>query len=278
MNDLQQISLCLKQVTNRSLLLIDEFGKGTIENGLSLFALYFPSHLLAGWRLTPSSFGIDGIGLACGILEHLLNLTETPKVIAATHFHEIFENGFLAPRPRLQLGHMEVRVSEESRDVEDQITYLYKSEHPASFFLTKCMERIRLIRALQQLPVRSKWQKFRNNVRTDCIYPFFFSYWPPSDIHTWWSCAAMNGINQTIVTRGENLIAACATLSAEETKALEEAVWNHPQFEATMIFISDWFLCKQDALARRFLEVDMSDDNRINPGSILESLFEGPGE
>lgn len=48
MNDLQQISLCLKQVTNRSLLLIDEFGKGTIENGLSLFALYFPSHLLAG--------------------------------------------------------------------------------------------------------------------------------------------------------------------------------------------------------------------------------------
>lgn len=59
----------------------------------------------------------------------------------------------------------------------------------------------------------------------------------------------MNGINQTIVTRanelaslsarGENLIAACATLSVEETKALEEAVWNHPQFEATMIFISD---------------------------------------
>ena len=152
MNDLQQISLCLKQVTNRSLLLIDEFGKGTIENGPSSYT----SYLLGGWKLKPSSFGKDGIGLACGILEHLLNLTETPKVIAATHFHEIFENGFLAPRPRLQLGHMEVRVSEESRDVEDQITYLYKSEHPASFFLTKCMERIRLIRALQQLLVRSK--------------------------------------------------------------------------------------------------------------------------
>lgn len=50
------------------------------------------------------------------------------------------------------------------------------------------------------------------------------------------SCAALNGINQTIVTRanelaslsarGENLIAACATLSTGETRALEEAVWR----------------------------------------------------
>lgn len=35
MNDLQQISLCLKQVTHRSLVIIDEFGKGTNESGLS---------------------------------------------------------------------------------------------------------------------------------------------------------------------------------------------------------------------------------------------------
>ena len=48
------------------------------------------------------------------------------------------------------------------------------------------------------------------------------------------SCAAINGINQVIVARanelaslsarGENLIAACATLTTEETQALEEAV------------------------------------------------------
>jgi len=47
-------------------------------------------------------------------------------------------------------------------------------------------------------------------------------------------CAAINGIHQAVVTRanelaslsarGENLIAACATLTAEETQALEEAV------------------------------------------------------
>jgi DNA mismatch repair ATPase MutS len=69
---------------------------------------------------------IDGIGLACGIFEYLLNRQSPAKVIAATHFHEIFENSFLARRPQLQLGHMEVQVSEEFEEVADQITYLYK--------------------------------------------------------------------------------------------------------------------------------------------------------
>ncbi|GIJ83914.1 mutS protein msh5 [Aspergillus pseudoviridinutans] len=188
MNDLQQISFDLKQVTERSLLLIDEFGKGTNES--------------------------DGIGLACGILEHLLNLEDAPKVIAATHFHEIFENGFLQPRPRLQLGHMEVRISGEARHVEDQITYLYN------------------------------FRPGRSNKSFGTI------------------CAAMNGISQTIVdranelaalsARGENLIAACATLSAEETETLAEA----------------------DVLARRFLGWDLS-NTRDADGlrDMLVSLF-----
>lgn len=69
---------------------------------------------------------LDGIGLACGVLEHLLNLEDPPKVIAATHFHEIFENDFLPLRPGLQLGHMQVKLCEKSQQVEDQVTYLYK--------------------------------------------------------------------------------------------------------------------------------------------------------
>ncbi|GLA02787.1 mutS protein msh5 [Aspergillus niger] len=160
MNDLQQLSFDLKQVTGHSLLLIDEFGKGTNEN--------------------------DGIGLACGVLENLLNREDAPKVIAATHFHEILANEYLKPRPQLQLGHMEVRVHEEPGEAEDQITYLY-------------------------------------NFRTG-----------RSDQSFGTICAAMNGISQTIVdraneiaalsARGENLIAACAVLSAQETQALEDAV------------------------------------------------------
>lgn len=73
----------------------------------------------------------DGIGLACGILNHLLNLEDAPKVIAATHFHEIFENDLLEPHPRLQLGHMEVKVCEEFQQVEGQVTYLYKFVQPS---------------------------------------------------------------------------------------------------------------------------------------------------
>lgn len=66
---------------------------------------------------------LDGIGLACGILKYLLERYDAPKVLAATHLHEILENGFLQAGPRLHLGHMEVQLSE---DKEEQITYLYK--------------------------------------------------------------------------------------------------------------------------------------------------------
>ncbi|PYH68173.1 MutS family protein MSH5 [Aspergillus vadensis CBS 113365] len=192
MNDLQQLSFDLKQVTGRSLLLIDEFGKGTNEN--------------------------DGIGLACGVLEHLLNREDAPKVIAATHFHEILANGYLKPRPQLQLGHMEVRVHEESGEADDQITYLYN---------------FRLGRSDQSFGT---------------------------------ICAAMNGISQTIVdradeiaslsARGENLIAACAVLSAQETQALDDA----------------------DRLARRFLSLDLSAPCDVKlMRDRLEKLFDGSG-
>lgn len=62
MLELQQISLALSLATRRSLLLIDEFGKGTASS--------------------------DGAGLACAVMEYLLKLgSERPKVIGATHFH-----------------------------------------------------------------------------------------------------------------------------------------------------------------------------------------------
>jgi DNA mismatch repair protein MSH5 len=65
MIDLQQISLALSLATRRSLLVIDEFGKGTESS--------------------------DGAGLACAVMEHLLKLgDERPKVIGATHFHGEF--------------------------------------------------------------------------------------------------------------------------------------------------------------------------------------------
>ncbi|KAH7403355.1 muts domain V-domain-containing protein [Cadophora sp. MPI-SDFR-AT-0126] len=117
MIDLQQIALALSVATNRTLLVIDEFGKGTNSS--------------------------DGAGLCCGVLEYLLSLgVHRPKVLAATHFHEIFENGYLQDKTNLSFGHMEVRVDEAAEAAEDQVTYLYNfvpSRSNSSFGTTCAM-------------------------------------------------------------------------------------------------------------------------------------------
>lgn len=115
MIDLQQASVALNMATRRSLLIVDEFGKGTES--------------------------YDGAGLAAGVFEHLLQRgPECPKVIGATHFHEIFESGFLPPRPALGFGHMEVQVDDAQSVVENQITYLYnlRPGRSASSYGTMC--------------------------------------------------------------------------------------------------------------------------------------------
>lgn len=101
MIDLQQVAMALNLATRRSLVIIDEFGKGTDSN--------------------------DGAGLAAGVFQYLLSLgNESPKVVAATHFHEIFEQGLLDEHPQLAFGHMEVRVDKHANSTDERVTYLYK--------------------------------------------------------------------------------------------------------------------------------------------------------
>ena len=115
MIDLQQISVALNLATRRSLVVIDEFGKGTES--------------------------YDGAGLAAGVFEHLLQRgADSPKVLGATHFHEIFETGFLRPRASLSFAHMQVRVDASASELDNQITYLYnyRPERSNSSFGTSC--------------------------------------------------------------------------------------------------------------------------------------------
>ncbi|KAF2131755.1 hypothetical protein P153DRAFT_429981 [Dothidotthia symphoricarpi CBS 119687] len=165
MIDLQQISLALNLATRRSLLIIDEFGKGTESS--------------------------DGAGLACAVMEHLISLgNERPKVIGATHFHEIFEMGFLKPRPALAFGHMEVRVDSEASEVNDQITYLYnfRDGRSTSSFGTCCA-------AMNGVPAEIVQRA------EDLIL---------------------------IAMRGEDLVSACCQMPEEEAAELEEAVSQFP--------------------------------------------------
>lgn len=115
MIDLQQASVAVAHATRHSLIIIDEFGKGTES--------------------------YDGAGLAAGVFEHFLQRgDECPKVLGATHFHEIFETGFLAPRPSLAFAHMQVQVDTDAEDVESQVTFLYNLclERSTSSFGTSC--------------------------------------------------------------------------------------------------------------------------------------------
>lgn len=162
--DLQQVSVALNLATRRSLVVIDEFGKGT------------DSH--------------DGAGLAAGVFEHLLQRgAECPKVLAATHFHEIFESGFLPPRPALSFAHMEVKVDTEASEVDDQITYLYnyRPERSNSSFGTCCAA--------------------MNGVDRDIVE------------------RAEKLI--LLAARGEDLVEACAALPQDELAELQDAVSSH---------------------------------------------------
>jgi DNA mismatch repair protein MSH5 len=99
--DLKQAAFAMNFGTRRSLFVIDEFGKGTsAESGAALFGAYL--HFLLG------------LG------------SEKPKVLAGTHFHEVFEHGILQPSKDLAFAHMDTHVDMEAEDPRDKVTFLYR--------------------------------------------------------------------------------------------------------------------------------------------------------
>ncbi|KAJ6508696.1 muts domain V-domain-containing protein [Mycena sanguinolenta] len=140
MIDLNQVSLALRNSTARSLILLDEFGKGTLSTG------------------SYASSGFYGAGLFCGVLKHLINRgPNCPKVLAATHFHDVFREELLDPDTiPLTFLHMQVMFTSSSGQILDganaesthdlkkgeKITYLYRVAEGLSLdsHAAKCAE------------------------------------------------------------------------------------------------------------------------------------------
>ncbi|WIA22147.1 hypothetical protein OEZ85_004483 [Tetradesmus obliquus] len=88
MADLGQVSTILHRATSRSLVLLDEFGKGTLTS--------------------------DGVGLLASILQHYTAQPVPPMLLACTHFVELLGPEVLPPHPQLQLCTMQVLVAGRS--------------------------------------------------------------------------------------------------------------------------------------------------------------------
>eukprot|EP00899_Mesostigma_viride_P028708 jgi/Mesvir1/9021/Mv21306-RA.1 len=72
MIDLHQMASMTRNATSRSLLVIDEAGKGTLNS--------------------------DGVGLLCSLLHHFAQLDPCPKVLCCTHFSEVYDETNLPPQ------------------------------------------------------------------------------------------------------------------------------------------------------------------------------------
>jgi DNA mismatch repair protein MSH5 len=113
--DLRQMGFAAKSWTRKSLVLVDEFGKGT--------------------KLE------DGAGLMAAFIDHCISQgPDAPRLLVATHSHEIFEGNYLGGHTSYTLAHMDVRLNLHAGVAAGQVLYLYKLQpgKSTSSFGTLC--------------------------------------------------------------------------------------------------------------------------------------------
>lgn len=99
--DLGQLLRLIQHSTSRSLLVIDEFGKGTNPD--------------------------DGSGLLAACISHFQSMSsKAPRCLLATHLREYFEGVHFFPNQDLQLAHLKVAGTLDSNIAGASITYLFQ--------------------------------------------------------------------------------------------------------------------------------------------------------
>ncbi|KAL9558568.1 hypothetical protein PS6_001210 [Mucor atramentarius] len=124
--DLQQINRALQNATCQSLVVIDEFGKVSLQPN---------SATAAGTDIS------DGSALFCSVLGYFLSKgDQCPKIIASTHFHDLICKNILSAQDGITLSQTEIMSqniqnkdnsnegphSESVPNKEDEVVFLYR--------------------------------------------------------------------------------------------------------------------------------------------------------
>ncbi|KAF8442923.1 DNA mismatch repair protein MutS [Boletus edulis BED1] len=213
MIDLNQVSFALRNCTSKSLILLDEFGKGTVAT--------------------------DGAGLFCGVLNHLLNRgQDCPKVLVASHFHEVFRKDLLDPHKLpITFVHMQVLFASSTGDVlnADGVGGSDSGEESSISRVPKPGEKIMyLYRVAPGLSLSSHAAQ----------------------------CAAIFGLPRRVVARAQYVSELLA--KHELGKLLEENMTDEELLD----------LQAAEEVARRFLEWDLTSDEAIYQTGVKARLAE----
>ncbi|KAG6377088.1 muts domain V-domain-containing protein [Boletus reticuloceps] len=212
MIDLNQVSFALRNCTSKSLILLDEFGKGTVAT--------------------------DGAGLFCGVLNHLLNRgRDCPKVLVASHFHEVFRKDLLDPHKLpITFVHMQVLFASSTGDVlnADGVGGSDSGEESISRVPKPGEKIMYLYRVAPGLSLSSHAAQ----------------------------CAAMFGLPRRVVARAQYVSELLA--KHELGKLLEENMTDEELLD----------LQAAEEVARRFLEWDLTSDEAIYQTGVKARLAE----
>jgi DNA mismatch repair ATPase MutS len=137
MSELKQVKILTDSYTDRSLILIDEFGKGTCDQ--------------------------DGLALFSGLLSYFAKQPTQPLLVATTHLHEIFKLG-LVDNEAGKFKYLRMRVVRE----QGRLFMLYRIEEGLTELshAIECAEEAGLPKHISK---RGK-QQMCSSTLTSCVY------------------------------------------------------------------------------------------------------------
>ena len=89
---LMQVSVALRESTAKSLIILDEFGKGTATVSFNIFMVVLYQH----FTNVLVSTQVDGLSLLAASLRYWLSQgSQCPSVLVSTHFHSVIQQKLL---------------------------------------------------------------------------------------------------------------------------------------------------------------------------------------